>query len=85
MRLVQIGDRLINLDNVTDITIREDRYGIEKMSIHLKERQIRLSPEDSKGFGSWLRRNDLLEEIKPGLVRYPTPDEIMRRMEKERA
>ena len=81
MKFVQIGDRLINLDNVTDITVREDRVGIKEMTIHLRERRIRLSPEETKGFERWLRANKLIEEIKPGMVRYPTMDEIVRKME----
>jgi len=84
MKFVQIGDRLINLDNVTDITVREDRVGIKEMAIHLRERRIRLSPEETKGFERWLRTNKLIEEIKPSMVRYPTMDEIVRKMEAEK-
>jgi len=85
MRFVQIRDRLINLDNVTDISIQEDRVGIETMEVRLRERRIKLTPEETKGFSKWLRDNNLIEDIKPGLVRYPTPDEIMRKIEQQRA
>jgi hypothetical protein len=54
------------------------------MAIHLRERRIRLSPEVTKEFERWLRTNKLIEEIKPSMVRYPTMDEIVRKMEAEK-
>ena len=84
MKFVEIGDKLINLDNVTDITVTEDRMGIKQMSVRIKERRIRLTPQETKGFDRWLRSKDLIEEIKPGHVRYPSPDEYLRRIERER-
>ena len=85
MKFVQIGDRLINLDNATDISVSTDRLGIKTMAIRLRERRISLTPEETKGFEHWLRQNNYIEDIKPGLVRYPTPDEILRKMDRERA
>jgi len=85
MRFVQIGDRLINLDNVTDISVSVDRVGIKTMAIRLRERRIVLKPEETAGFDYWLRANNLIEEIESRPVRYPTMDEIKKNIDRERA
>lgn len=85
MRFVQIGDRLINLDNVTDISVSVDRVGIKTMAIRLRERRIVLKPEETAGFEYWLRENNHIEEIESRTVRYPTMDEIKKKIDRERA
>ena len=84
MRFVEIGDKFLNLDNVTDVSISVDRIGIKRMAVRFRERRVKLSPEETKGFDRWLRNNNLLEEIKSGTVRYPTMDVIERRLRQDR-
>ena len=83
MRFIKINDKIINLDNVNEITVREDRIGIRRMDIRLINRSVRLNPEETSGLEVWLQRNDLLEEVKQRTIRYPTMDEIERRMQRE--
>ena len=83
MRFIKINDRIINLDNVNEITAREDRIGIRRMDVRLIDRTVRLNPEETRGFEVWLQSNDLLEEVRQHTIRYPTMDEIERRMRRE--
>ena len=84
MRFIKINNRIINLDNVNEINIREDRIGIRRMDIRLIDRSVRLNPEETSGLETWLERNDLFEEVRQGYIRYPSIDEIERRIQQIR-
>ena len=39
MRFVEIGDKFLNLDNVTDVSISVDRIGIKRMAVRFRDRR----------------------------------------------
>jgi hypothetical protein len=84
MQLLQIKDKIINWDLVTDIKVHERRDGMRTMSIYFGTHFIRLNSNETRGFEKWLKRNQQIEEIEPQAPpTYMTPDRILKEKEKE--
>jgi hypothetical protein len=63
MKLLKIGEKLINWDLVTDLKIRQDRRGWASISIYFGTHRVQLSGLEAEGFERWLKKNHEIETI----------------------
>lgn len=75
MKLLKVGEKLINWDLVTDLRIGKDRQGFASISIYFGTHRVHLTGLEADGFEIWLNKNHEIETIQP---RELSPRERMR-------
>ena len=84
MKLLKIREKYINWDLVTDVQIMDKRSGARIVYVQFGNHRLRLDAAESLGLEKWMKRNHQIEEIKPEMPRYKSPDQIIREQEAER-